>query len=174
MSFCCTRRWLHATLTACAVIVGVLAGTAQFASASNVPCPSGGNRAGSISEWETTWPPSRTDGMGVTMCLGEEGIWGTDKGWLQIVDLGARAKIRLISESESAGPTPEFLEPDVLYRKRTAPDWYSWIRTLEPEEEPEGWAYANPDPELLFSTTNASFMITTNSISTNTSGTSAE
>jgi len=154
------RRELHATLTtlvasAC-TIVALLAIMAASAFASNVPCPSGGNRAGSISEWETTWPPPRTDGAGVTMCLGEEGIWGTDKGWLQIVDLRAGAKIRLIADREPTGPESSAYEPDTVFRKRTAEDWYTWIRSLNPSLG-ENWAYTQPRAGKLFSTTNGSF-----------------
>jgi len=159
MSFRCKRRGLHAMLTALAVIVGVLACTAQFASAF-VPCPSGGNRAGAISEWQTTWPPNReTNPKGVTMCLGEQGIWGTDKGWLQMVDLGDGARLRLMAQVSPASRYGErnsgaIEDPDTLYTKRTATDWYQWMRELNPEDP----HYEEmPETGRLFSVTNASF-----------------
>jgi hypothetical protein len=103
------------------------------------------------------------DAKGVTMCLGEEGIWGTDKAWLQIVDLGDGARIRSIAD-----PAPRsiyrqlFEEPEAEFRKRTAEDWYDWLRSLSTEEE---WVqstalrqyYVRPDSSRLFSVTNAAF-----------------
>ena len=162
MSFRSKRRGLHAAFTACAVTVGVLAGTAESASAF-VPCPSGGNRAGSISEWTTTWPPNeRTDPKGVTMCLGEEGIWGTDKGWLQMVDLGDGARIRLptqVDPSSRYGLWNYGLlgEPYTLYTKRTAEDWYAWLRNYDPENPAYEFSYEFPPSTRLFSVTTASF-----------------
>jgi hypothetical protein len=161
MSFRCKRRWLHATLTACAVIVGVLAGTAQFASAF-VACPSGGNRAGSIDEWDTLWGTSSETAKGVTLCEGVSGLFGANTvGYLQIVDLSDGAKIRLQTEVDESSEYGRFQygeshSPNTLYRKRTADDWYSWIRSLTAPERINMY-YRRPDPSRLFSVTNASF-----------------
>jgi hypothetical protein len=142
------RRGLHVRLTTLVVgvctMVAMLALMAQAASAF-VPCPSGETRAGNISEWETLWGTSRETAKGVTMCLGEEGIWGTDKGYLQIVDLTDGAKIRLQSDPTALSGREN---PDTAYRKKTAPNWYSWIR------ERRGEIISG---ERLFSTTNATF-----------------
>jgi hypothetical protein len=158
------RRGLHVRLTtlvvaACAM-VAVLAFMAQAASAF-VPCPSGGNRAGSISEWETLWGTSAETAKGVTMCLGEEGFFGTDKGYLQIVDLTDGAKIRLHADVDPESPASYLSQPDTIYRKRVVEEWYSWLRTIEIEGPVESWDYSWPSSDRLFSVTNATFFTET-------------
>ena len=158
MSFRWKRRGLRAVLMACAVIVGVLAGTTQFASAF-VPCPSEGNIAGGISEWYTEWPTGSEDAKGVTLCHGVSGL--SSKGYLQIVDLSDGAKIRLQTQVD---PTSEYgsfhygesHSPNTLFTKRTAYNWYQWIRRL-PEEEEVLPQSIRPSPSRLFSVTNGGF-----------------
>jgi len=154
------RRELLSTLTPRVGIASILAAallTITAASASAyVNCPPNGNRAGDIDEWETIYPTEEEpDHKGVTMCLGE-GDFGWDKGWLQIVDLGDGAKIRLIADREPTGPESSTYEPETVFRKRTAEDWYRWIRSLNPFVG-ENWAYTQPRAGKLFSTTNANF-----------------
>jgi hypothetical protein len=156
LSFRIERRGIRATLTACAVAVGMLAGTSQVASA-YVPCPSGGTRSANVDSWDTLWPiEERVDPKGVTLCEGVGGILNNTRGYLQIADLGDGAKIRLHADVDPESPEAWLGEPDVLYRKRTADDWYSWLVNLDPEIE-ANWSYVRPDNERLFSVTNASF-----------------
>lgn len=150
------RRGLRATLTACTVTAALLGGAGAQSASAWVPCPTGGNSAGAIDEWETIWPTGGADAKGVTMCLGEEGIFGSDKGWLQIVDLNDGASIRLMGDREPTGPASHPYQPDVVFRKRTAHDWYTWLQSLNPNEGENFW-WTRPAARYLFSTTNASF-----------------
>jgi hypothetical protein len=157
MSFRFKRRGLHATLTACAVTVGVLAGTTQVASA-YVPCPTTASRVLVSLSWETRWPTeSRVNPKGVTLCRGKN-VGGT-LVWLQMVDLGDGAKIRMHADRDPESPLPwwETGNPDTLYRKRLVDEWYSFIRSKEGVEEEPDYGYATPPPRRLFSVTNASF-----------------
>jgi phosphodiester glycosidase len=153
MSLRCKRRGLRAVLTACAVTVGVLAGTSQLASAF-VPCPRTGSRVLPTLTWETSWPTeARVNPKGVTLCRGA--IGGTTPAYLQMVDLGDGAKIRLHADVDPESPPASFSEPNTLYRKRVASEWYSWIRSLPNTEQYQ--PYLEPDDSRLFSITNATF-----------------
>jgi hypothetical protein len=156
MSLRYKRRGLRATLTACAVSVGVLAGTSQVASAF-VGCPGSGTRSANVDSWNTLWPiEERVDPKGVALCEGVGGLFNNTRGYLQIADLGDGAKIRLHADVDPESPGAWLGEPDVLYRKRTADDWYSWLVNLDPENE-ANWSYVQPSQARLFSVTNASF-----------------
>jgi hypothetical protein len=137
------------------VSVGVLAGTPQLASA-YVPCPSGESEAFPSLTWTTTWPTRGEEARGVTLCDG--GNIGGTIAWLQIVDLGDGAKIRIHADRDPESPLPwwETGNPDTLYRKRWVDAWYSFIRSKTPFEEAED-GFAIPSPTRLFSVTNASF-----------------
>nr|WP_246221306.1 phosphodiester glycosidase family protein [Phytoactinopolyspora mesophila] len=64
---------------------------------------------------------------------------------LQIVDLEAGAKLRLVSEAVTLGAPPA---GDNLFHKRTAEEWFGWIHSDLTQVL---------DPARLFSTTNASY-----------------
>jgi hypothetical protein len=151
MSFRLKRRGLHVTLTACAVSVGVLAGTSQVASAF-VECPSFTSRPLGAT-WRTIYPRREDTRKGVALC--HVGNIGGTMGWLQIADLGDGAKVRLHTDVDPASPEPSAYEPDTLYRKRVAEEWYSWIRSLPSTEQYQPWL--EPSPTRLFSVTNATF-----------------
>jgi len=165
MSFRYKRRGLRATLTACAVTVGAMAGTPQLASAF-VPCPSTTMRVLST-RWETLWGTRSETAKGVTMCRGAN-IGGT-VGYLQMVDLGDGAKLRVQAELE-----PRFQEtqlengnPDTVYNKRDAEEWYSFLRSKAGSTEEPDYGWALPNPRRLFSVINASFFTETeNSVNT--------
>lgn len=135
--------------TACAALAAVLAVTAPTASA-YVPCPAA-IPSMNIDGWQTNWPTAGADAKGVTLCLGFSGVPPMDRAWLQIVDLNDGAKLRLVSETDGAWGSSK---PDTSYQKRTADDWFSWIRDLDDEWDDEVIA---PGARRLFSTTNASF-----------------
>src|SRR5690242_7128542 len=127
-----TPRGLHATLAmlvaAACMIVGLMAVMATTATASNVPCPSGEFRNGDIDAWDTVWPPPRTDGRGVTMCEAFGGPFNLlVRGYLQIVDLEAGARIRLLSQADETEGEPWDPVSRTLFEKRTAQQWYEWI-----------------------------------------------
>lgn len=159
MSFRCKRHGLHVLLALCAVTVAMLGITALSASAF-VPCPSGGSRAGEIEEWNTVWPSGEEDAKGVTLC---EGTSGEEVyGYLQMVDLGDGARIRSELDPVPGSRYSQYIaEPEADYRKRTARSWYTWLRSLRPEEE---WVRSGshifhvlPENTRLFSVTNAIF-----------------
>lgn len=149
------RATLVVWLTTACLVAAWLAATAQSASA-YVPCPDYEIEAGEISYWSQLWPPRGADAKGVTLCHGT-GLFYS-KGYLQIADLNDGAKLRLVSEIDLDSPPPGKLEPYTRYYKRTADDWYSYIR---------GGGSSTPDPSRLFSTTNASFFSDTDGPSTN-------
>jgi hypothetical protein len=167
MSLRFRRRGLRATLTACAVTVGVLAGTSQLASAF-VPCPTTGSRIMVPSIWETKWPnEARVNPKGVTLCRISNG--GITLGYLQMVDLGDGARIRLHADVDPESPEPDILETNTRYRKRVAREWYTWLRSLpgsEWVEEGFHYTYIEPEPTRLFSITNATFFTETRTTTT--------
>jgi hypothetical protein len=158
------RRGLHATLTACAVIVGVLAGTTQSASAF-VRCPAAlvANRSAHVTIWNTLWGTRRETAKGVTLCQGEGGGFNT-RGYLEIADLGDGAKIRLQSDLNPESLEPNTYQTHTSYAKRTAEDWYSWIRGLAHTEQ--NAERLEPENSRLFSTTNATFFTEAEELST--------
>ncbi len=131
--------------TACTAVAALLAVGAPSASA-YVPCPRPIPDA-EILNWQTHWPTSGADAKGVTLCQGFGSV--LSKGYLQIVDLNDGAKLRLVSKVDARSPTPSRYEPGTLYEKRTADEWYSYIRA--------GRSVTLPATSQLFSTTNASF-----------------
>jgi hypothetical protein len=142
-------------LTVCAVIVGVLAGTTQTASAF-VACPAAGvgGRSAGIARWITLWGTERRVAKGVTLCRAEAGTAFITNGYLEIVDLADGAKVRLQSKMTTESYS-SFYEPQVLFDKRTARGWYEWIRGLRRTNETATWL--EPERSRLFSTTNATF-----------------
>jgi Phosphodiester glycosidase len=98
------------------------------------------------------WAP-RSLGGGVILCEGTD-TFGLTDAWVQIVDLNAGAKVRLISESCPACPfddTEDF--SDLQYHKRTAPEWFDLIENKPPTSP--------PSTGELFSTSNGSFFTDT-------------
>jgi hypothetical protein len=139
--------------------IAMLAGMAQGASAF-VACPSGITRSARVDRWITRWPTGGANAKGVTLCEGVEGAFNDTRAYLQIADMGDGAKVRLRSDVDPESPEPWLLEPEVVFRKRTASAWYSWLRSLRPETPwvQEGrWEYIEPENTRLFSTTNATF-----------------
>lgn len=93
-----------------------------------------------IENWSTIY-----SGRGVTACLGT-GIIGEPRAYIQIVDLEAGAKLRLISEETTSPWFPQ--NPD-LFAKRRVVEWHDWIKDN----------VSFPDSSRLFSTSNASFFV---------------
>lgn len=95
-------------------------------------------------DWETVagdWNVMYDD-RGVTLC--RTSLVGTSLSTMQIVDLAAGAKVRLISDH--AAP-----RINSYYNKRQASEWFDWIPSNTDR----------PSPALRFSTTNASFFTLT-------------
>jgi hypothetical protein len=117
----------------------VPASTQPAVAQQDVCTPSGPNP---VSTWKTI-----VSTRGVTLCRGYEPP-GISKAWVQIVDLNAGAKIRLINEGCQSCPYSDtYRFTDYRYNKRTASDWFDWInRHVD-----------TPEPGRLFSTSNASF-----------------
>lgn len=157
MSFRNKRRGLHAMLTVCAVIVGVLAGTTQTASAF-VACPAARTayRNTRVLTWESIWGTRRETAKGVTLCRGwaGEGVSRHTAGFLQIVDLADGAKVRVQAQADPE-TEPGYFATHTGYRKRTAQSWYLWIRSLRRTNETAQWL--EPGNERLISVTNATF-----------------
>ena len=129
---------------ALALVVGATPFAARTAFALQ-GCPAFGTSY--IQSWSTAYI-----NRGVTMCLGID-YSGQAAVWLQIVDFSAGAKMRVVSQVAS-GSTPG--TPDTLFNKRSAYDWYNWISSN----------ITTPPSSRLFSTTNASFFITTSGTTT--------
>lgn len=100
---------------------------------------------------------------GVTVCRGDFIIPKPDipGAILQIVDLSAGAKLRLVSDF--CEPTPTSCQisdttrhTDLQYHKRTPSDWFAWTQSNV------DW----PPSDRLFSTTNASFFTDTSGSTT--------
>jgi hypothetical protein len=159
MTFRCKQRGLHVRLTtlvvsACAM-VALFAFMAQSASAF-VPCPARVISAGGINTWEVLWGTRRETAKGVTLCRGYTGSAAT-AGYLQIVDATDGAKIRLQTTVDASGAPGEPAQTDTLFEKKTASEWYSFIRGLRRETRgAEQYLWGAPT-ERLFSTTNATF-----------------
>jgi hypothetical protein len=136
----------------------MLAGTSQVASA-YVPCPRGEIREANVESWNTLWGSSAETAKGVTLCEGVGGLFNNTRGYLQIADLGDGAKIRLQTQLHPLSPEPSYYEPNTLYSRRSAEEWYNWIRGLRSTEE--NAAYLEPRASRLFSTTNATFFTET-------------
>jgi hypothetical protein len=119
-----------------------------------VPCPTAEIPSASVEHWITQYGERRETAKGVTLCEGDGGFFENTRGFLQIVDLGDGAKVRLQAQANTTTPR-EWLSPQTLYKKRTAEDWYYWIRGLSSEGRNQAWL--NPEKTLLFSVTNASF-----------------
>jgi hypothetical protein len=130
------------TCTVVAALVPVMAGSAS----AYVPCPTVTVPSADVTGWATEWPTPGADPKGVTECLVLQST--LDMGYLQIVDLRDGAKLRLHAEV----PWPWEPGRDVLFKKHTASDWYSFIRAHGGEDR-----YNDPAASRLFSTTNASF-----------------
>jgi hypothetical protein len=140
-------------LAACAVIIGVLAGATQPASAF-VPCPTTrtANRSIGAETWNTYWGTSRETAKGVTLCQVQGNF--LNLGYLEIADLQDGAKIRLQAQDDRTVPHGT-RDPITPYIKRTAQGWYEWIRGLR--ATPENLPWLTPGKERLFSVTNATF-----------------
>lgn len=138
------RVLMAAVLLAISTLVAVPA-AAPPAHAQQDPCtPSGPNI---IQTWSVLY-----DDRGVTLCGGATPTEpDLQLAYVQIVDLAAGAKLRLISDAVSG--QPDFPTPGRLFNKRETYQWYDWIQSN----------VNTPAPGRLFSTTNASFF-------TNTSG----
>lgn len=150
------RRGRRAALTsrvatACAAVAALLAVAVPSASA-YVPCP-GALHDYNIDDWETRWPTAGADPKGVTLCQGFGGVPLSSRTWLQIVDLGDGAKVRVHAERAEWVNVEPYV--DSKLRKRTAEDWYDFIRAADPNDISN--RYNTPHPRYVFSTTNASF-----------------
>jgi hypothetical protein len=158
MTFRCKQRGLYVRLTALVVgactMVALLAFMAQSASAF-VPCPSRVISSGGINTFEVLWGTRRETAKGVTLCRGYTGSAAT-AGYLQIVDATDGARIRLQTEEDASGAPAELGQTETLFTKRTASEWYSFIRGLRREARTEAYLFEAPT-ERLFSTTNATF-----------------
>jgi Phosphodiester glycosidase len=98
--------------------------------------------------WQTIF-----NSRGVTMCLGNDSTAPEFDAYVQIIDLNAGAKVRLESDACNQDGCPGEADPthaDLYYHKRTAGDWYDWIKSHE----------TVPAASRLFSTSNASFFTT--------------
>jgi hypothetical protein len=135
---------------ACAVAVGMLA--TSHAAYAWVPCPTAEIPSARITEWTNQYGTSRETAKGVTLCEGDDGL--NTRGFLQIVDLGDGAKIRLQAKDDISRPHGT-QEPGTPYMKRTSQAWYEWIRGLRSESRNLAWL--TPGKEKLFSVTNATF-----------------
>jgi hypothetical protein len=133
------RGRFRAVITAAALAAGALAAVSapnQPAAASGACTPS----SSAIPDWAEAAAPAG----GVTLCVGTHSVLGVAQtdAYVQIVDLSAGAKVRLIADpSTSTDP--------IKYNVRTAADWDSWIRSH----------VTSPDSSRLFSTSNAAFFV---------------
>jgi hypothetical protein len=131
----------RAVITAVALAAGALAA----GSASAQPAAASGACTPSFSNAIPDWAESAAPAGGVTLCAGTNGAGQTD-AYVQIVDLSAGAKVRLIADPcASTDPCAG------KYKVRTAADWDSWIRSN----------VTRPDGSRLFSTSNAAFFTDT-------------
>jgi Phosphodiester glycosidase len=141
---------LPAVMATAILAVGMLAAvpaSTQTAIARAAPAEAGCNPSdNAVPEWRTI-----TSGPGVTLCQGLS-TFGFDDAYVQIVDLSAGAKVRLISEHCEECPfSDKTRSTDAQFHKRTASEWYDWIQSNED----------TPSPSRLFSTSNASFFTDT-------------
>jgi hypothetical protein len=104
--------------------------------------------------WAPLWGTRRETAKGVTLCKGVAEGFEHTAGYLEIVDLGDGAKIRLQAQDDITRPHGT-REPTTPYIKRTSQGWYEWIRGLR--STPENLTWLTPEKELLFSVTNATF-----------------
>jgi hypothetical protein len=103
-----------------------------------------------IPQWETVQPEGPSGG--ITLCLGVTPGIGIQDGYMQIVDLTAGAKVRLITDPCHLGEGC-----NAKYHVRTADEWASWIQS-NPNINPDGGAaHIHPDPSRLYSVSNAAF-----------------
>jgi hypothetical protein len=163
MTFRCKQRGLHVRLTtlvvAACTMVALLALMAQAASA-YVPCPTREARAGNITGWVTLAGRTRETARGVTLCRAN---WiSVPQGYLQIVDATDGARIRLQTEVDPSGEPAEPEQPNTLFVKRSAAEWYNFLRGMRREEQTEIEYMLGAPAERLFSTTNATFFKDTN------------
>ncbi|QRK11154.1 hypothetical protein JQX13_14405 [Archangium violaceum] len=125
--------------TLVAVALGVFAGAAQAQS----PCPSQSIHP-EIYRWELD-----AQGKGVYLCRAKDGYGNFKHITVQVVDLAAGAKMRIMSEVAPGSPIGT---SETLFVKRTAQEWYNWIKL--------GNATVPPIAQL-FSVTSGSFTMPT-------------
>ncbi|NDL59523.1 phosphodiester glycosidase family protein [Phytoactinopolyspora mesophila] len=112
------------------------------------------NQSNFLPSWQTVY-----DDRGVTLCLGS--FAPTEplpvEAYLQIIDLEAGAKLRLVKEcAEPCISDDHPYNTEVQFNKRTAQGWFDWI----------GGNVSIPSPNSLFSVANASFLVDTSADTT--------
>jgi len=141
-------RRLHSVLFAVLLVACVLPLSAGPASADPIlqGCPTD-TPGVNIDTWNEIYR-----GRGVTFCEGT--YLGAQQAFVQVVDLAAGAKMRLVSEV--AADSPQQCTSDTRFNKRTADEWFISMASF----------VSDPPIDRLFSTTNASFFVETSGSTT--------
>lgn len=130
-----------ATMALSAAILSVSA-TSAYALQS---CPT--TAVGGLPYWIQTGAATR----GIVLCRGAVGVTAAPNAYVQIVNLSAGAKIRLVSTVATG--TRNQADGGTGFQPRTAKQWYTGIKA--------GSFVSNPPGSRLFSTTNGAFFINT-------------
>ena len=91
---------------------------------------------------------TRSNDRGVTLCEGEDLLLPPEDAFVQIVDLSAGAKVRMVSDMCETCSYSDFQRnTDAKFNVRSADEWFDWIQSN----------VVSPAGSRLFSTSNASF-----------------